>query len=227
MGTGTEREATGGRADSVTKASDRMNSWMESISACASNGLQIFHSRERRRCDVDIIRVELESWKMLNKHGPFYFHAMTRRRAIKITCGAVVGILAVGALLNITVARCSPKTCTLCRAERMDWKLLGYSWQTYRDTEFTEWYRTHRPEHQHKWERLTCTQGFSVFGTTTFFGCGSRHPICEIPPDRLRQFAEHADTSTLTAFFDGITSANRDTQLQAVELAWENIMESR
>ena len=45
---------------------------------------------------------------------------MTRRRAIKIACGVVVAIVAVAALLPVTVATRSPKTCTLCRAERMD-----------------------------------------------------------------------------------------------------------
>jgi hypothetical protein len=152
---------------------------------------------------------------------------MTRRRAIKIACGVVAAIVAAGALMAVTVSTRSPKTCTLCRAERIDRTFLGYSWQSYRDTEFTEWYRAHRPAHQHEWGRLTCTRGFSIFGTTTFFGCGPRHPICDIPPDTLRQFAEHADTNTLAAFFDGITSTNRDTQRQAVQLAWDRILESR
>jgi hypothetical protein len=109
----------------------------------------------------------------------------------------------------------------------MDRTFLGYSWQTYHDTKFTDWYRTHRPEHQHEWGRLTCTRGFSVFGTATFFGCGPRHPICNIPPDTLRQFAERADTNTLAAFFDGIPSSNRDSQRQAVQLAWDRILKNK
>lgn len=152
---------------------------------------------------------------------------MNRQRAIKIACGVVASVVAVGALLSVTVATHSPKTCTLCRAERMDRIFFGHSWQTYRDTEFTEWYRTHRPDHQHEWGRLTCTRGFSIFGSTTFFHCGPRHPICDISPDTLRQFAEHADTNTLTAFFDGITSTNRDSQHRAVQLAWNRMLESR
>jgi len=152
---------------------------------------------------------------------------MTRRRAIKIACGVIAATVAVGALMPVTVATRSRKICTLCRAERMDRTFLGYSWQTYHDTEFTDWYRTHRPEHQHEWGRLTCTRGFSVFGTTTFFGCGPRHPICDIPPDTLRRFAVRADTNTLAAFFDGITSTNRDSQHQAVQLAWDRILENK
>jgi hypothetical protein len=146
---------------------------------------------------------------------------MTKRRAIKITCGIVATVIAVGALMAVTVATRSPKTCTLCRTERMDRTLFGYSWQTYRDTEFTGWYQTHRPAHQHEWGRLTCTRGFSIFGTTTFFGCGPRHPICDIPPDELRQFAENADTNTLAEYFAGITSTNRVEQKKAVQLVWD------
>ena len=109
----------------------------------------------------------------------------------------------------------------------MDCTFLGYSWQTESDSVFTEWYRKNRPEHQHEWGRLTCTRGFSIFGTTTFFGCGPRHPIGDIPPDVLRRFVEHADINTLTAYFDGITSTNRESQQQAVRLAWDSILESR
>lgn len=152
---------------------------------------------------------------------------MTKRGAIKIAYGLVAAIVAIGVLMPITVSTRAPKTCTLCRAERIDRTFLGYSWQSYRDTEFTSWYRTHRPPHNHQWGRLTCTRGFSVFGTTTFFGCGPRHPVCDIPPDTLRQFAEQADTNTLTAFFDGITSTNREAQRLAVQMAWNRILETR
>jgi len=75
--------------------------------------------------------------------------------------------------------------------------------------------------------RLTCTRGFSVFGTTTFFGSGPRHPICDIPPDTLRQFAERADTNTLATFFDGITSTKREAQRVAVQMAWDRILDSK
>ena len=152
---------------------------------------------------------------------------MTKRRAIKIVCGVVVAIIAVGLLMPFTVATRSPKTCTLCRAERIDRTFLGYRWQSYRDTKFSAWYGEHRQAHQHEWGRLTCTRDFSVFGATTFFGCGPRHLICDIPPDTLRQFVERADANTLTTLFLGITSTNRDAQRQAVQLAWDRLLEER
>jgi hypothetical protein len=152
---------------------------------------------------------------------------MTRRGTIRLSAGVIATLVASGLLMTVTVCTRSPKTCTLCRAERIDRTFLGYSWRSYRDTEFTEWYQAHRPAHEHKWGRLTCTRGFSIFGATTFFGCGPRHPICEISPAMLRQFAEHADTNTLTAFFESISSTNRETQRQAMLLAWDRILESR
>ena len=152
---------------------------------------------------------------------------MNKRRMIKITCWVVGTTVATGLLLPVTVSTRSPKTCTLCRAERIDRTFLGYSWHSFRSTEFAGWYQAHRPAHEHEWGRLTCTRGFSVFGTTTFFGCGPRHPICDISPAALREFAERADTNTLTAFFDGIVSTNSERQRQSVQMAWDRILESR
>src|SRR6185369_4432977 len=86
-------------------------------------------------------------------------------------CWVIGAIVAVGLLMPLTVTTRTLRTCTLCRAERTDRTALGYSWQSFRDTEFTGWYRAHRPAHEHEWGRLSCTRGRSIFGTTTFFGC--------------------------------------------------------
>src|SRR5438034_9227485 len=103
---------------------------------------------------------------------------MTKRRAIKIACGVVAAIVAVGALMPVTVATRSPKTCTFCRAERIARTFLGYTCPTYRATEFTDWYRTHILDHQHECARLTCTGASTILRTTTIFACGPRPPIC-------------------------------------------------
>lgn len=150
-----------------------------------------------------------------------------KRHAIIIACGLMAVTVTTGLLLTITVSTRTRKTCTLCRAERIDRTFLGFPWQHYLDTEFSNWYRSHRPAHEHQWGRLSCTRGFSIYGTTTYFGCGHRHPICDIPPAALRDFAERADTNTLTAFFNGITSTNEETQRQTVQMAWNVILESR
>jgi hypothetical protein len=142
--------------------------------------------------------------------------------------GVFLAILAaMGLLLPVTVATRTIQTCVLCRAEREDRSLLGYSWLNLRDTAFTYWYREHRPAHEHAWGRLSCTRGFSILGTTTYFGCAPRHPVCRIPSETLRAFAERSDTNTLNAFFEGITSTDRETQNKAVQIAWERILEEK
>lgn len=149
---------------------------------------------------------------------------MNKRRAIKIASCIVATIVAAVVLLPaVTVSTRAIDTCTLCRAEHSYRTVLGYSWESFRDTGFTSWYHAHRPPHQHEWGRLTCTRGSSIVGTATFFQCGPRHPVCDIPPELLRKFAENADTNTLTAFFDGIISTNLETQKQAVKMAWDNM----
>ena len=152
---------------------------------------------------------------------------MNKRRIIKIAFAGAGTIVAVGVLMTVTVSTRTIRTCSLCRAERTERTVLGYSWQSFRDTEFTGWFQAHRPAHEHEWGRLICTRGFSAFGTTTFFGCGPRHPVCEIPPATLREFAERADNNTLTAFFDGIVSTNRETQRLAVQMVWDRILETK
>ena len=46
-------------------------------------------------------------------------------------------------------------------------------------------------------------------------------------PDEQGFLIANADTNTLAAFFAGITSTNRDSQRQAVQLAWDRILESK
>lgn len=148
---------------------------------------------------------------------------MTKQRIIKITCGVILAVVIVGGLMPVTVATRTTYTCTRCRAARIERTLFGFTWHRYQDTAFSDWYRGHRPTHEHQWTRFTCTRGFCIFGITTSFACGPRHPICEISPDLLREFVEHADTNTLTAFFEGVSSTNRETQNLAVQMAWNGI----
>jgi len=150
---------------------------------------------------------------------------MLRSRAIKIICTATALLVAIGLLPTVTVATRTRLTCALCRAERTDRMFLGCAWQRYHDTEFTDWYRSHRPSHDHSWGRLSCTKGFSILGTTTYFGCGPRHPVCAIPPATLRKFAEAAGADTLTVYFDGIISTNLKSQTRAVQMVWDQVLQ--
>ena len=150
---------------------------------------------------------------------------MHRRRLIKITCW-MMGVAIVSAILARVCQTGTGYDCVQCRALRMEHRLFGFSWQTHRDTEFTDWHRIHRGAHQHQWERFTCLGTSSIIYTGQ--GCGIRHPVCE----RLlsvwqREFAERADADSLAAFFEGIASTNRELQSQAVQLALERSILSR
>ena len=79
--------------------------------------------------------------------------AMNYRFSIKLVAGvlgsAVVALIA--AYLGQTV---TGYDCVRCRTLRMEHRAFGFSWQTFRDAEFTEWYRIHGIPHQHQWERF-------------------------------------------------------------------------
>lgn len=136
-------------------------------------------------------------------------------------------MVAVAVVMQITAQTRTIRTCIFCRAERTDRTLFGYSWQSFRNNEFTEWYRMNGPAHQHVWGRLSCTQGGSIFGTMTYFTCSPRHPVCDISPANLKEFAEHADAATLAAYFDGIASTDPDLQRHAVQMVWGQMRETR
>lgn len=141
---------------------------------------------------------------------------MRKRPYIKIAIG-VVGLAAVIAVVTDASHTVVGYDCILCRSLRIDHQLFGVSWQTYRDTGVTEWYRTHQGSHAHHWERFSC------LGRR--LGCGIRHPVCESLPWGIElPFVERATPAELAEFFNGITSTERDAQRQAVELAlqaWE------
>ncbi|MEW6302253.1 MAG: hypothetical protein AB1705_02205 [Verrucomicrobiota bacterium] len=148
---------------------------------------------------------------------------MTKQRVAGIVwCVSVIATLL--ALLPVTVHKRTIYTCMLCRAERTNHTLFGYDWEEHRDTGFTGWYVMNRPAHEHEWTRISCVRGRNVFGMTTSWGCGPRHPLCDIRPEVLKRYAERVDQQTMDAYFAGVLSTNREMQKSAVETVWENIM---
>jgi hypothetical protein len=150
---------------------------------------------------------------------------MNIRRFIKIACW-VMGGAVVGAIVARVCQTTTGYDCVQCRALRMEHRLFGFSWQTHRDTEFTEWHRVHRGTHRHQWERFTCLGTSSIIYSGQ--SCGIRHPVCErLPSVFQREFAERADADSLAVFFGGIASTNRELQSQAVQLALERSTTNR
>lgn len=134
----------------------------------------------------------------------------------------LVPVVLIGAICSpaITVQTRTGFTCTLCRAQRVDYSLFGYSWQTFVDTKFAKWYSQHRPEHDHAWVHAGCQRGSNIFGVATEFSCYRLHPVCDITPDLELEFAERADRETLNAFFNNLQSDDRKAQEGAIAKAW-------
>lgn len=153
---------------------------------------------------------------------------MSKRRILTVA-GWVLGVLFVaGSILPIVTVRTRTRmSCALCRAERTDRTFLGISWQTFHDTEFAAWYRAHQPEHEHVWGRESCTVGSSLIGVTTYFDCGRRHPVCDIPQSALLEYCERADNSTLTAYFNGIRSTNPEVQARTAQMVVDSVFEKK
>ena len=151
---------------------------------------------------------------------------MNKQRFIK-TAFWLMSVALAGAIVARVCITVTGYDCVQCRALRMEHRLFGFSWQTFRSTEFTEWHRVHRGEaHEHQWERFTCLGTETIIYTGQ--SCGIRHPVCERLPSVLqREFAEGADADTLAGFFESIASTDRELQSEAVKLALESRMLSR
>lgn len=144
---------------------------------------------------------------------------MITRIPIKFVAGAL-GSVFLGLMAAYLCRTITGYDCVRCRTLRMEHRAFGFSWRTFRETEFTEWYRVHGSPHQHQWERFSC------LGRVR--GCGVRHPVCErLPSVFQKNFAERSDAATLASFFDGIASADRELQTKAVDLALDSPLLSR
>jgi len=147
---------------------------------------------------------------------------MSKPRFRTIALG-VSTLLPVGILLSIvTVGTRTIMSCPICRAERVDRTLFGVAWQASRNTEFTEWYHAHGPKHEHTWGRESCTVGYSLLGTTTYFACGGGHPVCAIPNSALLEYCERSDPAEVSAYFEAVRSANPEIQARAVQMVNES-----
>src|SRR5687767_490376 len=117
---------------------------------------------------------------------------MNRKRLWKFALVAVVLIGSVAVVAPIQVHTRTRHTCLLCRVERTEQIFMGFEWESYRKTEFTDWHDAHLPEHSHRWTRSSCTRGRDIFGLTVSWACGPTHPIGRLPPPIQRTFAERA-----------------------------------
>ena len=137
-----------------------------------------------------------------------------QHRGIRIGVWFCSLLCAAFVLSVITVYEPTHYTCLHCRAHKHDRWLLGIRWSSASDTAFTPWYQAHYPAHEHVWVWTGGTTGSSIFGTTTYFACGRRHPVHELPPSWALTLAESAPEQ-FAAFYRGITSPDKKEQERA------------
>jgi len=142
-----------------------------------------------------------------------------QHRGIRLAAWVVVSLCALFSLPFVTVYESMHYTCIHCRAHKHSRWLLGLRWSTVNDTTFTTWYLSHYPVHDHVWAWSGCTEGSSIYGVTTYFACGRRHPVHELPPSWELKLAEHAPEQ-FAAFNRGITSRDQKEQERAAHDAF-------
>src|SRR5689334_18962830 len=74
-----------------------------------------------------------------------------------------------------------PEQCVLCRAERVEYRIIGISFPTQlqNDGEFTRWYVGNRPPHSHMWRYSGwgCMVERNFFGLILSFSMMRHHPV--------------------------------------------------
>lgn len=129
-----------------------------------------------------------------------------------------VGVLALaGYGLGGTVRRRVHHTCVKCRAERCVNTIAGIDFKQEQPSELTPVYKARFADHEHVWTRSSCYRGFSLFGFTTYFGCGPMHPIRGISSSMQLEFIESATSEEIRAFYTGVLSEDRKMQTAAIE----------
>ena len=153
-------------------------------------------------------------------------------RAGKFKLWHLLAVLAVIALITfamIPVFLRVPQQCVLCRAERNDIHLFGFSFSTgFRDNgEFTQWFASHRPAHNHIWHCSAhgCLTDRNFLGLPLAFYMMKGHPVLHLRPEEELQFVKHSDETTLSRFFSDAASADLGAQLRAADSVRKKISE--
>lgn len=116
-------------------------------------------------------------------------------------------------------------TCLYCRTENKTTTTLGWRTDSTNANAFTTWYREHRPMHEHQWVGRG-RFGYNIYGLPIQGpGCGSRHPITELPWRWELEYLQTASPEFVDAFFSGILSTNRSAQRTAVHSITEPMWE--
>jgi hypothetical protein len=110
--------------------------------------------------------------KASRRHG---YHPRSRKlRLIGLVCIALL----VSCLLGFPGYARRPYTCAVCRADKVDYHILGLKWSDQQDTEWSRWYRDHvERSHAHAWIGCTSCRRFGIPGLAGGYACFVGGPL--------------------------------------------------
>jgi hypothetical protein len=105
-------------------------------------------------------------------------HACDRRRPKLHLIGSVGIAFLASCLLGFPGYSRRPYTCAACRADKVDYHLLGLTWSDQEDTDCSRWYRENvERSHAHAWIGCTYCRRFGIPGLTGGYACFVGGPL--------------------------------------------------
>ncbi|GDY21533.1 hypothetical protein LBMAG56_28800 [Verrucomicrobiota bacterium] len=138
-------------------------------------------------------------------------------RRVALWIGGTVGFVFMLPIMFFVIVHSeASSTCLYCRTETKTATTLGWRMDRTNENAFTEWYREHRPMHEHLW-MWRGRVGYNIYGLPIQGrGCGGRHPITDLPWKWELEYLQTASPEFVNGFFSGILSTNRSAQRIAV-----------
>jgi hypothetical protein len=117
-------------------------------------------------------------------------HARASRMLIGWTCAALLIFYLLG---FPGYTRC-PFTCAVCRADKVDYHLLGLKWSKLEDEDCSRWYSDNvERSHTHVWIRGSYCRRFGIPGVWGGYSCVIGGPLTGLSKNVQRAIYQHFD----------------------------------
>jgi hypothetical protein len=136
---------------------------------------------------------------------------------------AVLVLLMVNAVVTVPVGGRLRYTCVLCRLERVDTWRFGREASRIEETVCSKWYREHvEAEHEHVWDRHTCSPHLNVLGRPVGVSCHLRgHRIWLLrPEEQIGVYENLGDAEEAKALFLSLVDEEAIATHRDREIAW-------
>lgn len=86
----------------------------------------------------------------------------------------------------------SPYTCAVCRADKVDYRLVALRWTRHTDSDLSLWYEKNvESSHTHSWITMGRCRPFGIPFLWTGFACTTRGPLAGLSQSLQREIYEH------------------------------------